>query len=211
MRALAIIVLVGMAAAAEAAPWSIELPDGYTEYPGGADDQVAQLRARPTTVTVDGQVYVSADERVHLIRITWVLRLLSPTHLVIEAMDKGAASAAEKQGFKHLSDERHWVGEQLVGDAVDDLAGNTLHHRRLYGVDASGLVHVLNATCMGPAEALGPCERALQTMQLTLPDQLAPRDRAPERKRNIPYLMGQVAGGILVAALVIWLVRRRNR
>ena len=106
MRALAIIVLVGMAAAADAAPWSIELPDGYTEYPGGADDQVALHRL---DVDVAGALLRGAEEQA-----------------VDEADDRRFVAGVEEVGglFEVVLDRVEVLGLHLVDSLVAQLRGS---------------------------------------------------------------------------------------
>jgi hypothetical protein len=110
-----------------------------------------------------------------------------------------------------VSDSRQWIGDQLVADAVDETDELRIHQRRLYSVDAHGIVHVLTVICAGPADRLAACEHAQQTMQLALPDQLALADAPPARQRDVGYVVAQLAALAVVALLVAWLVLRRRR
>ena len=51
MGALVLAALLGVATTAHAAPWSFELPAGYTEVPNAGAPQVEQLRAMPKAVS----------------------------------------------------------------------------------------------------------------------------------------------------------------
>src|SRR5687768_6925689 len=85
---LVLAIVAGAPVNAHAAPWSFELPEGYTEQPGAADRELAQLRAVPRTVSADAQVYTSADGSVRLTRMTWLSRFdVAPTRGAIESME----------------------------------------------------------------------------------------------------------------------------
>jgi hypothetical protein len=212
MRAVVVASLVMAAATAQAAPWSVELPAGYTEQPGGADALTAALSKRPRTVTADAQLYLSPDGRVRLTRVTWLTRFaIAPTRNGLLNLERGVMEGAKKQATTHVSDSFEWHGEQLVADQVDDVAGIRIHQRRLYSADTSRVVHALLVVCAGPADQLADCEKAQQTMELTLPD-AASLTAAPaeDKKSNVAYLIGQITGGVLVLVLAIWYVMRRR-
>jgi hypothetical protein len=209
MRGLVIVLVLSIAATATAAPWSFELPAGYTELPGAADGQLAQLRSMPNTQSVDAQIYMSPDGSVQLTRMTWATKMDDgASKKFVVSMDKGVVAGASQQATKHISDSRHWVGDQLVAESTDDKAGVRVVQRRLYSADTSDVLHILMVICAGEAGQLAECEKAQQTMQLTLPNQAALPQTA---HKPVAYLIGQVVGGLLVAAVVIWLVRRRRR
>ena len=202
MRALAVIV-VGVCAAttAQAAPWSFALPEGYVEEAGVTADDVAALRALRGTVAADEQLFVSPDEQVVLVRLTWSTKDDAPVsrELLIDLDRKGSHQSESV----HLSDDRHWVGEQLVAESVESIKGKRLHQRRLYSVDTTGVIHVFAVTCIGSANQLAPCEKAQQSMQLKLPNEA----KVPARtKRSSGKSMLQIVGGAAFAALVLGLI-----
>jgi hypothetical protein len=212
MRALAIAVVMCAAASADAAPWSFELPAGYTEVPGAAESQLQVLRKQPTTVSVDAQVYLAPDQTVQLTRITLLSKMSTlPSRASLVQMDRGVVSGASKQATKHVSDTRNWVGDQLVADTVDEKDEIRVHQRRLYSADAEGVVHMFTLICAGAADQLAECEKAQQTMQLTLPNQAALPNESPKRKHDIAYVIGQIMGGLVVVVLLIWLLVRRRK
>ena len=208
MRALTITVVLGLASTASAAPWSIELPDGYTEAPGAADAQLATMRAMPNTLDVDGQIYLSPDGNVQLTRLTWQTKLIHTTKAGVVSLDKGVVQGAARQATKHISDQRNWVGDQLVAESIDDKDGIRITQRKLYSADTTGVLHVLMVICAGAAENLSTCERAQQSMQLTLPNQAAIPAESTGNDKDLAYRIGQITGVVLVLALLIWLVRK---
>lgn len=216
MRALlAIAFVTTVATAAHAAPWSVELPAGYTEQPGAAEAHLAKLRAIPGTVSVDAQVYTPADGSVQLMRLTWRSRLDGPpSRDALENMERGLLSGSRKDLANHVSDARRFDGDQLVADQVDEVDGARIHQKRIYAVDTSNIAHMLGVVCTGAADQLGACEKAQQTMQLTLPNPAAldmqVTTGTPKQDRS--FVLGQITGGLLVAILAIWyLVRKRRR
>jgi hypothetical protein len=211
MRALAFAAaLVVAATAAQAAPWSVELPAGYTEQPGAGDALSAALAKQPRTVSADAQLYTSRDGSVRLTRVTWLTQFeVTPTHNSLLNLERGVMEGQKKQATTHVSDSFEWHGDQLVADQVDELAGMRVHQRRLYSADAANVVHMLMVICAGPADQLAECEKAQQSMELTLPSPAA-LSVAPGKQTNVAYLAGQITGGVLVLVLAIWYLRRRR-
>ena len=97
---------------------------------------------------------------------------------------------------------------QLVGESIDEADGVTVQHRRLYAVDGDGVVTLFWIMCAGPADALGACTKAQQSMVLSPPNAV----EIPEAggAKDLAELIGKVVGGVLVALLVVWLVRRKQ-
>jgi hypothetical protein len=185
-----------VATTAYAAPWSFELPAGYTEHPDSAGWKSDQLGEQPNTVSIDGQVFQSPDDQVRLTRMTLGFEL-----------------AAKDRGRTHVSISREFRGDQLVSEQVDEVEGLRVQKRRIYAADSSGIVHVFSITCAGPANQLADCVKAQQTMVLMLPNQ-APLDMTvvtPKQKPARTALIVQILGGVLVLVLVIWYVVRRRR
>jgi hypothetical protein len=216
MLVVASAVVLGATTLAHAAPWSFELPAGYTEQPAEGAADVAALRARKQTVSVDAQVYMSPDNTVMLRRLTWKTRMDGPlSREVLVAFDHESVGDPDPNG-QHISDDRKWIGDQLVADTIDELRGKRLHQRRLYSADSSGVVYVMAVTCLGPAEQLGDCEQAQQSMQLTLPDAATlPEKAAPKRKRETGVgtvaLIGGAAFVALVIGLIAWVIQSARR
>ena len=211
MRLAALVVVLGVARAS-AAPWSIELPPGYVEQPGAGADQIARLRALKSTISIDVQVYLSPDGDVQLTRMTWLTKFDDgPTRGKLEQMDRGVVSGAAKSASKHISDSRHWVGDQLVGESIDEANDIVVHQRRLYSVDANGTVHLLSVLCGGPADKLAACLASQQRMQLVLPNAAKLEEAREKTAYELGYMAGQVVGVLGIILLVIWLVVRRRK
>jgi hypothetical protein len=214
MRAVVFALVLCTAAAAHAAPWSFNLPAGYTEIPGGSDAHVEKLRAVPGTVSADAQVYTSADGAVKLTRVTWLLKLDGPaSRAELENMDRNTAKGSSKRATKHISESRSFNGDQLVAEQVDEVQNIRVHQRRIYAVDTSQVAHVLTVGCAGPADQLAECVKAQQSMVLMLPNQ-ASLDvvvTKPDDGKKREFLLGQIAGGVIVLVLVAWYVARRRK
>ena len=215
-RSLAVAMLLCAATSAQAAPWSVELPDGYVEQPGAADAELVELRKQEGTVGVDAQVYAHPDGK-SLTRMSWQFRLDAPaTPTMLELIDKGVVSGAAEEGGKHISDTRQISGDQLVAESRDEDEGLLVIQRKLYAVDKSGVMHMLMVVCAGAPDKIADCEKAQQSMQLTLPNQ-APlvskaAAKAAREARNPPaYLIGKIVGGVLAAMLIVWLIDRARR
>lgn len=211
MRLLVFALALLAASRAHAAPWSFELPAGYTEQPGVADAQLEALRKVPRTVSVDAQVYVSPDGTVRLTRMTWLSQFaVPPTKGGLESLERGVMSGAAKQATKHVSDSYRFEGDQLVADQVDEVGGERVQQRRLYSVDRDKVVHLFMVICAGPPDRLGACTKAQQSMQLTLPNAAALSPAQPEQ-HDVAYIIGVITGIAIVLLLVAWLARRATR
>jgi hypothetical protein len=212
MRRIIIAAIVLGAATATAAPWSFELPAGYTELPGVADSQLAQLREIPNTVSVDAQFYMSPDRNVQLTRMTWLMNMAGATRARVIHADEAAVAGASSVATTHVSDTRHWVGDQLVAESVDLDSSDRVVRRTLYSVDTSDVLHIVMLICTGPADQLGECEHAQQTLQLTLPNQATLEEKTASPRsadeHDLAYQIGRVIGFVGMLALIIWLVRR---
>jgi hypothetical protein len=210
IRVLAVLAAVVVTSStAHAAPWSFELPAGYTEVPGAADEQLARLRKVVRTVSADAQVYVSPDGRVRLTRMTWLSKFdVTPTRGGIEKMDRELSAGNGKAGTI-VSESRELVGEQLLGEQVVDIGELRADMRRLYAADREQVVTMFTVICAGAKDALGDCERAQQTMRLELPNQASISGAAPEASK-LPYVLGAL-GGAAVLGVLIWLWWRRRR
>jgi hypothetical protein len=212
VRLLLIVLSLLAASRAHAAPWSFELPDGYTEQPGVADAQLEALRKVPRTVSVDAQVYLSPDGTVRLTRVTWLSQFdVPPTKGGLESLERGVIANFAKQATKHISDGHHFAGDQLVGEQVDEVGGERVQQRRLYSADRDKVVHLFWVICAGPPERLGACTKAQQSMQLTLPNAapLSPASAQPTEELDVAYVVGLVTGVTIVLLLVVWFVRRK--
>jgi hypothetical protein len=207
--AAAFVVVLAWAAAAHAAPWSLELPAGYTEQPGAADAEVEQLRKVARTVSVDAQVYVSPDGNVRLTRMTWLSKFdVTPGRGSLDSLDRGVASGGAKHATKNISATRELVGEQLIGEQLLDVDGTRVHMKRIYAADTANVVHMFTVVCAGPAEQLADCEKAQASMQLTLPNQASLSGAPADEETSIAYVLGFATGVLVVVLAVVWLIRR---
>jgi hypothetical protein len=216
MRALAIAAVLCAVASADAAPSSFELPAGYTEQPGAGEARVEELRKQERTLSIDAQIYLSPDERVELMRQTVRAKLDGPpTRSDLVSLDRGVVKGATEDAARLISDSRRWLGDQLDATSIHEVDDIRIVSRKLYSADTMDVVHMFTVVCAGPADQLGDCERAQQTMQLTLPNQASLRDAAlPSRKsrtRSLAYDVGRIAGSVVLLALLIWLLRKPRR
>ncbi len=215
MRLLLFVVVMITAAApyAHAAPWSFELPEGYTEQPGAADAEIAQLRSVPRTVSADAQIYLSADGSVRLTRMTWLSRFdVPPTRGALESMERDIAAGNARGANRVVSQDARFVGDQLVADQVLELERRRVDMRRIYAADTENVVHMVAVICAGPADQLADCEKAQATMQLVLPNQAALGAKSTEERGAGLALVLVLCGSVLVVIVVaVWLVRRARK
>lgn len=198
-------------ATALAAPWSFELPAGYTEQIGAGDSYAATLGNMSHTVSADVQVYLSADGNVRLTRTLWTQKPDDPpTKQSVEATDRNLVSGAALVDAKHISDSRRFVGDLLVADCVDEKSGVRVVQHRLIAADTSNLVHVFTVMCSAAVGTpMTECEQAQQTMQLDFPTRVALRDEPGPSEGAA--LAQQIIFGVLILSFVVWLVVRRRR
>lgn len=207
-RALALIVVALGAASAQAAPWSFDLPPGYEEDPGAANGDIEALKAQPGTVDADAQLFMSPDQQVGLVRLMWTTKLGMLSREELIQMDRKATHQSDSV---HLSDERKWVGDQLVAESIESVRGKRLHQRRLYSLDGTGVLHVFAVTCMGSMTQLATCEKAQQTMQLKVPNAVRFPARASKPRKSLMELIGSAAVGALTLGLVVWIFQSAKR
>jgi hypothetical protein len=209
MTRLFILFVILASSVAHAAPWSFELPAGYTELPGAADAQIEGLRKTVRTVSADAQMYVSSDGRVRLTRMTWLSKFdVAPTRGGLEKMDRELSAGNGKAG-SIVSESRELVGEQLLGEQVIDIGQLRADMRRLYAADRDHVVTMFTVICAGPKDALADCDRAQQTMRLELPNQASISGAVPDASK-LPYVLGSI-GGAAVLGVLLWLWWRRRR
>ncbi len=192
---LAIIFIMCAATTASAEPWSFDMPAGFKEKPGVKDPFVDQARKAEGTVGVDAKIYVKGDAR--LVRLLWRFKPSEPaTRSMLDKLDKELV-AKSPYAANRVSAVRVWYGEQMVFDGfemteplekldafptaeampkprmdTDPKHDRTrVYHRRFYAADRSGVVHVFWTICSGPADQIGTCEQAQQTMRLALLDE----------------------------------------
>jgi len=163
---------------------------------------------------VDAQVYTSADNDVQLTRMTWLFKPDDPPNrFTLEMIDRGVVAGASEEASKHVSASRHFEGDMLVGESRDETGGLVMVQRKLYAVDATGVVHLFITICAGEAGKLAACEKAQQSMQLTLPNpgSLA-RSSSGDRRDDLAYQLGRIVGmvlvGLLVIGIVLWIKKR---
>lgn len=210
MRALIVALLMTVASSAQAAPWSFEMPPGYTEAPGIVDDMVNKLRAQQGSQEIDAQAYIDSNAAVQLTRIAWRFKMPSETSKrALEAFEWGVTQGAAKEAQKHISDSKHFENALLIGESIDENDGVQVHHRRLYALGRDGIVTLFWIMCAGQADAVGECTKAQQSMVLSVPDAQPITNESVEK--DAAYLIGKIIGGVLVALIVVWFIRRRNQ
>jgi hypothetical protein len=208
MRAAAIAALLALATSADAAPWSFELPRGFSEEKV-PEDHIAQLRAKKQTVNLDAQAYSSGD--LALLRVTWLVKLEPPiTRAALERFDEQAAIDMAARGT-NFATGRSWINQQLVGRSAEDVGDVHVTQRRLYALAADNIIHILALTCFGPADDLAPCETAQRTMQITLPNPVAVPIRVATPTWTLGYKLAAAALLALVIGLVAWVIQSARR
>ena len=192
-------------AVASAEPWPVQVPDGWAEQKSLADAQLGKLKSVPGTVRGEGTIFLSPDGDAQLTILRWDLELGSTSKETVEQFDKGMTTGASEQATRHVSDDRHFVAQQMRASSVDEVKGLQVHQERVYGVDASGVIHLVSAICTAAPSALGPCEEVQRTLSLSLPNAA---DFGASDDKDMAYKIGYALGGVLTVMGLIWLVRR---
>jgi hypothetical protein len=201
-----ILLLCVWCAVASADPWPVQVPSGWTEQRALADAQLGKLKSVPGTVRGDGTIFVSPEGDAQLTILRWDLKLDSSSKETVEQFDKGMTYGASQNATRHVSDGRHFVAQQMRADSTDEVGGLRMHQERVYGVDKSGVIHLVSAICTAAPGALGPCESAQATLTLQIAD--AADFGAGD---SMAYKIGYGLGGVLTVMGLIWLVRRFRR
>jgi len=199
------VILMVLCATAAADPWPAQVPDGWTEDSGLAATELAQLRSLPQTKNVEATIYVSPARDAQLTLMRWDLKLDHTTRAAIDAFDGGMAQGAAEKATRHVSDERHVVGNQLHGSSIDELNELRVHYERIYGVDKQGVVHMISAICTARAGALGPCQDAQRTLTLKIADAA---ELSSDDDPDSPYQIGVAVGIVFAVLVVVWATRR---
>jgi len=100
-------------------------------------------------------------------------------------------------------------GRTLVIDHVGTLNGTPLVMRRILGVDASGAVSTLSATCRGPEPTCAAGLLALQPDSTGFESLTA--SVSGSRLHRGSYEVGRVVGGVLGGLLVVMVIMRARR
>ena len=200
--AIAIVLALAGTAAASVREWTVKVPDGWTETPNaGVEQQVQQLRDIKSTVDVAATVYMAPDGLTQLTMLQWSTQHAS-TASGLELLNRGVMEGAKEQATKHVSDEAHFDGPQLVADQIDEINGVRVHQHRRFAIDLGGITHMVSAMCAG-ATTNASCEQAIAGMQLTVSGQVAPDPSPP---KSAAYRIGQITGVVIVLLLVgLWL------
>ena len=211
MKRLLIAGVLAAASAAHAAPWAFELPAGYTEVPGSADDWAKQEHL-PNTISFDGLNYTSPAGDVILSRLSYLIQPENtPTRALLVEID---ASLSDNASTQRISDGREFHGDQLVGETIAEKQGVRIHERRILAADTNGIVHGLHVICLGKPDKLADCEAAQQTMEILLMNQAKLASGSPSKKaaeRSMVQRIAVYAFGALVLGLIVWVVQSIKR
>jgi hypothetical protein len=200
-----ILLLCVWCAVASAEPWPVHVPDGWVEQKALADAQLGKLMQVPGTVRGEGTFFLSPDGDAQLTILRWDLKLDSSSKDTVEQFDKGMTAGASRQATRHVSDGRHFVAQQMRASSIDEVKGLQVHQERVYGVDTSGVIHLVSAICTAAPSALGPCESVQSTLMLSLANAA---DFGASDDKDMAYNIGYGVGGVLTVMGLIWLVRR---
>jgi hypothetical protein len=162
-----------------AAQPSFDLPPGFKEQPA-TEDEVVYAGESDETITIEVTAYQNGDVR--LTRIVWSLALAEGpmypalTRATIEAFEADLAEQVRvADGVTEVPDTRTFddAGRQMIVEAFAQTKTERIYHRRIYGLDQAGVVHLFWLICRGPARQIAGCEKAQRTMKLVIPDEAA--------------------------------------
>lgn len=203
-----LVMLMVMCATAAASPWPAQVPDGWTEDAALATAELAQLRSLPQTRSIEATIFVSPARDAQLTLMKWDLELDHTSKAAVKAFDGGMAKGAAEHATRHVTDERHVVGDQLHASSVDELDELRVQYERIYGVDKQGIVHMTSAICTGRVGALAACEDAQKTLTLQIANAAG---LSSDDDPNSPYQIGVAVGSGLGVLVVLWTTRRFRR
>jgi hypothetical protein len=224
MRGLVAVWLVCFSAAAYAES-SFDVPPGYVEQPAPLDPARAEQLARPKSVVrAETTAYLSPEGDSALVRIRFsFLPEEQLSHAALERQDDQLMremTEMMERDVVRVSATRRFNDDLYIAESVHARGDMQLRQRRLYAVDASGVVHLFAIMCAGPSDRLGLCEQSQQTMTLTVPhqvslaDQDALRRRALGRPARARTMMDTVLPAAVVAltiGLAIWIYQTAKR
>jgi hypothetical protein len=95
----------------------VQVPDGWAEQKSLADAQLGKLKSVPGTVRGEGTIFLSPDGDAQLTILRWDLELGSTSKETVEQFDKGMTTGASEQATRHVSDDRHFVAQQMRAKA----------------------------------------------------------------------------------------------
>jgi len=185
-------------------PGTIVVPDGYHELTIPKLDDllgtVQQIMVGRMSDVV-GRIYAPADDSVRLLAISFRL-----------SIEKDAPRELVRQFDAELSGSE--VAPRLADkNLASEQTSAKLERHTLYGADHD-YVYVYSVTCIGPIATRAGCVRALATMRLAVPDQVAPTDPFWDADHHRSAL-GQLVVVLLVVvaplALLIWIAKNRQR
>jgi hypothetical protein len=160
-------------------------------------------------------VYESADHAVQLLVLeTEMYDAEAATSQDFEPYERHLLKGFIDTGAKHISDSHQAVGHQLAVISIDEKDGKRMQWRRLYGVDASHIIHVFSILCRGRENELAQCLKAQAEARLVLSEPIAAPPAAP---RPVHWVWWTFLG-VVVAGATLWVItsarasgRRRRR
>ncbi|HEY6034143.1 MAG TPA: hypothetical protein VIV58_07790, partial [Kofleriaceae bacterium] len=183
-------------------PWQIDVPAGYHElFTDAVEDMLEKARIFPRVDHVEAQLYRSPNDDVRLLASAMrMTREGDAPNALVEQMNFGITRGAA-------------ATEVAGANVASTMTTEKLERRTLYAADGS-YVYAYTVACVGRAERRADCVRALATMRLAVPDQIAPS--SPEWTRDhhrSPVGQLLIVLGLVVVplGLIFWIAKNWER
>lgn len=218
---LTVAFLVALASPAFADDAHVDVPAGWTEVSQDLMKPILEnVRKEPSTLDVSGTAFMSPDQSAQLSIMRYKLRTEGFTRGALEQFDRGVAAGVAKSAEKHISESRHFEGNQLLGESVDENQGMRIVQRRMSAFDSAHDIHLVTVACTVPKDVTSDgCAKALATATMTLPGVPIPAASDDDdalagksKEYRAGYLVGKALGYIaIVIAVLVFVIRARRR
>jgi hypothetical protein len=210
--ALVMVVVCSLSATALGSDYVLSPPEDWVEQPAEVvAPQMAKLRAIRGTKSVEAQLWMSPDNATQLTAMRWRVEMTEVNQKSLEEFDAGVVQGVAKAASKHVSDERHWEGNRLLGLQVDINGDMTIKQKRSYIVDSDRTVHMFNLVCAGPGESLATCEAVMSGASWNVPNSIMVPAKASESEHDLSYRIGRYVGVAIGLLAIGWLVYKLRK
>jgi len=213
-RALVVALVLAGAAPALARDYTIWTPEAWHEQPRMLLEPMFDgLRKAMDVTSIEGAAYIPDDASAQLTVVRFTFNSVTqPTRGSIEQLDAGFAKGFAAAATEHVSEDRHFDGDLLVGESVDETDGDVLRQRRLYRSGGGKVVHALNVVCRTAKTApVDDCAHVFASLALDVPGAVAFPDVEDLDAGELAYKAGTFVGFLGVMALIFWATRRASR
>jgi hypothetical protein len=207
-----VVVLAVSARSAEAGPWSLTVPTGWTDVSGEVPEMRAQLEQLKANASVELHVYVNGDVGQLNVLYTAMKRPYDG-HGIVNWEAGFRDSLTKRAGTKEVAYAGREDDTLRIIDAVYDTGGTTSYVKAFAGVDRSNHMRSLTAICTAPKAVCASLSSSLVLDRSELRP-LASRTSSVDES-SPEYKLGRQIGMLAIiavaAAVVLSLVLRKRR